>query len=163
MKFSRAQIAATSLAPLFAVLVLVAFTYLEEHAIIVTTLMVWTSVLLLRSAFPKYFSKKYTLYVVNSFALLVLLNIGSFLNDVYLDYKLYQFDINHDLIFSPEEQTAEQQEYWMRVIGDGGRNVFRPILTLFVSLVSSILLAFLVDSLEWRKRRAVGRHGDVGT
>ncbi len=99
---------------------------------------------LLRSTFPSYFSGKYALYLINFTSLFILLIAAALLFEQYLEYKVYQFDINHDLIFSPEEQTAEQQKYWMWYIGDGGRKVFAPIIALLVSLASTFILYIIV-------------------
>lgn len=151
MKYIKNKFFSTFLVLILILSALVFWIFGNDYKITVMVVAVWASMLLLRSAFPKYFSGRYALCIINFLALFVLLNTATHLYDQYIEYKLYQFDINHDLIFSPEEQTAEQQKYWMWFIGDGGRNVFMPIIALLVSLGSSLLLFFVVRLFRLKK------------
>ena len=142
MKYQLSIIFLVLLLFLFA---LVFYVFRTDYIISTMVAVVWVSVLLLRSAFPRLFTKRYVLYVVNFLVLFALLNTGTLLYDKYLDYKLAQFDINHDSVFSLQEQTPEQQYYMTSSINDVGRN-FIPITGLLISLGSTILL-FFVDKL----------------
>ena len=119
----------------------------NSYTALLMVVFVWTSMLLLRSVFPKYFSGRYVLCAINFLALYALLNVWILLYDQYLDYKLAQFDINHDSIFSPQEQTAEQQRYMDLVIWDTGRN-FMPFYSLFTSFESSFILFFILKYFD---------------
>lgn len=148
MKYIKNKFVAIFLVLILILSALVFSIFGNDYTITVMVIAVWACMFLFRTVFPKYFSRKYTLYVINFIALYVLYIVATNLYDQYMVYKVYQFDINHDLIFSPEEQTAEQQMYWLYVIGDGGRIVFRPIMALLVSLGSSILLFLIVKFFE---------------
>lgn len=77
--------------------------------------------------------KKKLLYIVIFLVVYISFVAGTILYDSYLENKLATFDSNGDSIFSPEEQTAEQQEYMNRVTNDLGRNLM-PIYVIFISL-----------------------------
>lgn len=70
---------------------------------------------------------------------------GALITDIYLSYKLEQFDLDGDGMFSGEEVTPEQELALKKVVSDTGR-VFAPITGLVLSLVVSIPL-FLVLKL----------------
>lgn len=62
---------------------------------------------------------------------------------VYLEYRLDQFDLDGDSIFSIEEQTREQKEYMEMVVNDVGRNLIVFTGAVY-SLVSTIVFYFIV-------------------
>jgi len=124
-----------------------------DYKITATAVAVWAGVLLLRFFSPKYFGGKYTLYAIYFISLYVLFYVAGLLSEEYLEYKVYQFDINHDLIFSPEEQTAEWHKYWDPYIGDGARRVFRPVMTFFYSLGGTLLLVLLMWVYKTSKKQ----------
>jgi hypothetical protein len=155
MKHIKNQFIATFLVLVLVLSAIVFCMFENDYKITAMVVSVWVSVLLLRSAFPRYFGGKYAPYVINFLMLAALLNVVGFLHQQYLEYKLYQFDINHDLIFSPEEQTPEQQKYEMLVIG-GPAYAFVPIVALFTSLISlssSFLLFFILKFFPWIEKR----------
>jgi len=80
-------------------------------------------------------NKKKIFYVILFLVVYVGLIAQTAIYDHFLERKLATFDLNNDGIFSPEEQTPEQQKYSNMVIGDGGRNVFTPIIGIFISFV----------------------------
>jgi len=77
--------------------------------------------------------------------------------DHYLERKLATFDLNNDGIFSPEEQTPEQQKYFDMVIGDAGRNLM-PITGLFISLVATTLVFAISETYGYITNRRKDRN-----
>ena len=90
------------------------------------------------------------IYKLNFFILYILLILNIQLHDIYLNYKLNLFDINHDSIFSILEQTKEQQKYFSLVINDSGRNLVF-IWGLIFAAISTILLYLIKSIVRWLK------------
>lgn len=83
------------------------------------------------------------LYVLNFILLYALLVFSSYAYGWFLDYKLNQFDLDNDFIFSAAEQTPEQQRYMKLVINDAGRNLIF-VLGAFYSFFSTVVLFVFV-------------------
>ncbi len=65
--------------------------------------------------------------------------------DMHLDNQLLAFDLDKDGVFSPEEQTAEQQAAMDDVTNDGGRIILFPLvflMYLFASISTAIAMIF---------------------
>lgn len=76
---------------------------------------------------------------------------GALITDIYLSYKLEQFDLNGDGLFSGEEVTPEQEMALTRVVSDTGR-VFAPITGLILSLGLSLPLLLTLKLTTLIKR-----------
>lgn len=70
---------------------------------------------------------------------------GALATDFYLDYKLQQFDLNGDGLFSGKEVTPEQELALKRLISDTGRTL-APLTGLIFSTFLSVIL-FLIMKL----------------
>lgn len=138
MEYTKNPILAIVLVLLFVGAALAISVFWNNHSIVILVAVVWVSTLILRNAFSECLGKRYSLYVINFLILYAVLNIGNLAYDYYINYKLAQFDINHDQVFSVLEQTAEQRKYEMLVINDVGRNLM-PVTSLFLSFGSSVL------------------------
>jgi len=91
-------------------------------------------------------------YVLNFVTLYMLLVVGTLLYDKYLDYKVMQFDIDHDSFFSLSEQTPEQQRYMSLVVNDLSRNLM-PIWGFIVSLGSTLVLLIITKIVFLIKKK----------
>ena len=81
-------------------------------------------------------SLKISLY---AFAIIYGLLIYSvLLEEFYLDFKLNQFDLNNDGVFSGSEITPEQEEAMQKVVSDTGRT-FAPFTGLIFSGLFTII------------------------
>ncbi|MDH4122153.1 MAG: hypothetical protein OEV94_10650 [Deltaproteobacteria bacterium] len=58
----------------------------------------------------------------------------------YIEYRLYQFDLNGDEIFSPEEQTPEQQRLFAALINDARVAFWVLFLGPVFTIVSTLVL-----------------------
>lgn len=65
---------------------------------------------------------------------------GNFLIDLFLEYKLNQFDLNSDSFFSLQEQTDEQKEYMNLFINDTARNLF---------FITGIFFSFIISGITY--------------
>lgn len=91
----------------------------------------------------KYFKNKYILlYVLNVFILYLMLVVSVFIYNQFIEYRLYQFDINGDSIFSKEEQTYEQMRYMEMWTNSLGRS-----LIYFTGIIYSLVSTFILFTL----------------
>ena len=88
----------------------------------------------------------------NFIALYILLMICPFTYNKYIKYKLNQFDLNKDGIFSTREQTVEQNRYMKLAVNDSSRNLIIYYRS-YISLTSSILLFFVLLIITFADRR----------
>lgn len=105
-------------------------------------LIVWGISILIWITFYKNVKKNMLFYLLNFALLYILLNVGTFAYGEYLEYKLNQFDLDKDSIFSKEEQTTEQKKYMAMVVNDVSRT-FMFIIGGIISIISTFFL-FLV-------------------
>ena len=84
------------------------------------------------------------LYAYNAVIIYATLIIGIFIYDKYLEYRLNQFDLDGDLIFSPAEQTVEQKYFFDLVTNDGERRII-PIAGLIYTAISAIGMFLIVS------------------
>jgi len=125
----------------------------DSRTLLITTLItyvVWGVIFLLRATWLKNFKREYVFYALNFFLLYILLIATAVAFDKQIEYQLSQFDTNHDGIFSPAEQTPEQQIYFDLSINDLGRSIV-PITGLIDSFISTFLLFLIFRFLNPRE------------
>lgn len=127
--------------------------YGKNHVLIICLiiLIVWGISNIIWSTFFKHIRKNIIFYFLNFVLLYILLNVGTFSYDKYLNYKLNQFDLNKDSVFSIEEQTLEQQKYMDMVTSDLGRN-FMFIIGGIISIISTFILFLFVVVFKFIKK-----------
>jgi len=102
------------------------------------------------------------LYLINFAVLSAVIIISVYIYDKYLDFKLDQFDLNGDGVFSLEEQTPEQKRAMDLVIGDAGRSlvvftgpIFSFLITLFLFLLVIVNRALKNLWFTYRSKKSV--------
>jgi len=78
-------------------------------------------------------------YALNFIVLYILILYGVWFIDKYLEFKLNQFDLNGDSVFSPDEQTPEQIKAMQAYINDTGVS-FAPITGAIYSFIATLIL-----------------------
>lgn len=131
---------------LFSALVVLARILLVSNAAYVFTFMVvyvWVASILLWICCGSNRQNMRMLYLMN-FALLYILIVGSSYGyGLFLEYKLDQFDLDGDSLFSVAEQTPEQQRYMQLLVNDAGRNLAILSGAIYSVLSTAILFAFV--------------------
>jgi hypothetical protein len=91
--------------------------------------------------------KQRILHLSHFFLIYIILIMDVQLYDVYLNYKLNSFDIDHDTFFSFAEQNEEQKKYFDLVINDSGRNLVL-IWGAFFSIISTATLYSVISIIN---------------
>ncbi len=130
------------------------FLFYEKNPILIIGLLiliVWLISNFIWMTFFKTIQRNLFFYILNFALLYVLLNAGAFSYDKYLSYKLNQFDINKDSVFSKEEQTPEQNRYMDMLANDLDRNLMF-ITGGFISMISTFFLLLVVVFFNFVRR-----------
>lgn len=86
---------------------------------------------------------------------------SALVTDIYLSYKLEQFDLNGDGFFSGEEVSPEQEMALKKVVSDTGR-VFAPITGLILSLALSLPLLLILKLAAFIKKHLTNQSSRCG-
>ena len=99
------------------------------------------------------------LYAYNAVIIYATLAVGMLIYDRYLEYRLNQFDLDGDLIFSPAEQTVEQKYFFDLVTNDAERRIIL-IAGLIYTAFSTIGLFLIVSFFHLFRKESGSSTGD---
>ena len=99
------------------------------------------------------------LYAYNAVIIYATLAVGMLIYDRYLEYRLNQFDLDGDLIFSPAEQTVEQKYFFDLVTNDAERRIIL-IAGLIYTAFSTIGLFLIVSFFHLFRKESGSSIGD---
>ena len=107
----------------------------------------------------KLFSKNRILWIAITvfFAFYLLIVGGATYDDIYYQWNLNRYDLDHDGIFSGQEITRESKEAMKRLTNDVGRNFsfitgfICSLILSFVTYCSGHLVKFIINQIKKTK------------